>query len=497
MLNVLGSQRRLCDGFTRREVLQIGTLGAWGLTLPNAMSLATEADSSAIPHFGRAKRCLLVFLFGGVAQHETLDPKTEAPVEIQGEMKAIPTAVPGTLVGEGLPQTAQVTDRFTIVRSMTHPYPLHGVAYALSGLPVYTTDLEVKPRDPAQWPYFGSIADYLWTQQAGRKDLLQHVGLPWVFNSQVDDLGLIAGPYAAFLGQQFDPLWVKYDGKGTRVAPKCRHEQPKVYDDPYAATSYEGRFDFEGIQRGTDALPALRLHSRQSLLDQFDQARRLVDQSPRVRNYALQEQQALSLLTSTQMQTALDVQRESATLRASYGPTAFGQSCLAARRLLEAGSRFVSVFWDAYGTYFSGGWDTHQNHYPRMREYLLPGFDGAFAALLRDLDERGLLDDTLVVCTTEHGRTPQIDSKPVGAARHHWSRAYSTAMAGAGIARGRVVGRTDAQGGDVVETPISPKDIQATAFHLLGISPDTVVYDRQNRPFRIAGDGHVRPELFA
>ena len=173
----------------------------------------------------------------------------------------------------------------------------------------------------------------------------------------------------------------------------------------------------------------------------------------------------------------------------------FGQSCLAARRLLEAGSRFVSVFWDAYGTYFSGGWDTHQNHYPRLREYLLPGFDVAFSAFLSDLDERGLLDDTLVICTTEHGRTPQIDSKPVGAARHHWSRAYSTVLAGGGARRGAVVGKTDRQGGDVIDVPISPKDIQATAFHLLGIPADTQMYDRQHRPHSIAGQGAVRKEL--
>mgnify|MGYP006272642607 CR=1 FL=1 len=498
MLNVLGTTRRLCDGLTRREALQVGSLGAWGLTMANAASWASDADSSPLPHFGKAKRCLLVFLFGGVSSHETLDPKPDAPFEIQGELKAIPSSLTGVAVGEGLPKVAEITDRLTVVRSMNHPYPLHGVAYALSGLPVYTTDLEVKPRDPAQWPYFGSIADYLWAQRStAPKDLLQHVGLPWVFNSQVDDLGLIAGPYASFLGQQYDPLWVKFDGKGTRLAPKCRHEQAKEYLDPYASTPLAGRFDFDGIVRGPQGLPPLRMNSRQSLLDQFDQARRLVDDSSAVRNYSSQEKQALSLLTSTQMQTALDIGREPDQLRDQYGHTVFGQSCLAARRLLEAGSRFVSVFWDAYGTYFSGGWDTHQNHYPRMKEYLLPGFDGAFATLIRDLEQRGLLEDTLVVCTTEHGRTPQIDSKPVGAARHHWSRAYSTALAGGGIAKGRVVGRTDAQGGDVAETPISPKDIQATAFHLLGISPNTLIHDRQNRPYRIAGDGQVRGELLA
>jgi arylsulfatase A-like enzyme len=197
------------------------------------------------------------------------------------------------------------------------------------------------------------------------------------------------------------------------------------------------------------------------------------------------------------LRSALDIGKETTAMREAYGYTLFGQSCLAARRLLEAGSRFVSVFWDAYGTYFSGGWDTHENHYPRLRQYLLPGFDLGFSAFLRDLDERGLLEDTLVVCTTEHGRTPQIDSKPVGAARHHWSRAYSTVLAGGGTHRGAVVGRTDRNGGDVADCPISPKDIQATAFHLLGIPAETLMLDRQKRPHPIAGDGSVRPELLA
>lgn len=482
--------------YNRREILRVGSIGAWGVALPSGASVAGGDPPSGLPGFGRAKRCLLVFLFGGVSSHETLDPKPDAPVEVQGELKAIQSSLPGVVIGEGLPKFANVVDRMTVVRSMTHPYPLHGVAYALSGLPVYTTDLEVKPRDPTQWPYFGSIADYVWTQEATEpKNLIQHVGLPWVFNSQVDDLGPIAGPYASFLGQQYDPLWIKFDGKGTKVAPKCRNEQSKTYFDPYAEVLPTGRFDFEGIVRGADALPALRMSARRSLLSQLDQTRRLIDDSRQVRTYSSQEQQALSLLTSTQTQVALDVSQENASLRERYGHTVFGQSCLAARRLLEAGSRFVSVFWDAYGTYFSGGWDTHQNHYPRMKEYLLPGFDAAFATLIHDLEQRGMLDDTLVVCTTEHGRTPQIDSKPVGAARHHWSRAYSTTLAGGGIAKGRVVGRTDAHGGDVTDTPISPKDIQATAFHLLGISPETLIYDRQNRPYRIAGNGEVRGEL--
>lgn len=182
-------------------------------------------------------------------------------------------------------------------------------------------------------------------------------------------------------------------------------------------------------------------------------------------------------------------------LRERYGMTLFGQSCLAARRLVEAGAKFVSVFWDPFGPHGASVWDTHSNHFPRLKNYLLPVFDQSYSALITDLDSRGLLDETLVVCTSEHGRTPQIDSKPVGAARHHWSRAYSSVFAGGGVSRGKVVGRTDAIAGDVVETPISPKDMQATTYHLLGYDEAATIPDQQGRPHPIAGDGKVSREL--
>jgi arylsulfatase A-like enzyme len=193
----------------------------------------------------------------------------------------------------------------------------------------------------------------------------------------------------------------------------------------------------------------------------------------------------------------LDVQREKRAMRERYGLTLFGQSCLAARRLVEAGARFVSVFWDPYGPHGASVWDTHSNHFPRLRNYLLPVFDQSFSALIGDMDERGLLDETLVICTSEHGRTPQIDSGPSGGARHHWSRAYSTVFAGGGVARGRVVGSTDAQGGDVVDVPVSPKDMQATAYALLGYGEETTVPDQAGRPMRISGGGRVREELLS
>src|SRR5207244_3748919 len=189
----------------------------------------------------------------------------------------------------------------------------------------------------------------------------------------------------------------------------------------------------------------------------------------------------------------LDLNREPLALRDSYGMTLFGQAALAARRLVEAGSRFVTVFVDEYGLAGSG-WDTHWDHYPRMKNELLPGLDRAYAGLIADLDSRGLLDETLVLCLSEHGRTPKLQNVP-GGGRDHWSQAYSALFAGGGVARGRVVGRTDRQAGAVVERPVSPKDVLATVYHLLGIDPQTTLTDRGGRPLPLVGGGEVVREM--
>jgi uncharacterized protein (DUF1501 family) len=240
-----------------------------------------------------------------------------------------------------------------------------------------------------------------------------------------------------------------------------------------------------------------QLGLRRSLLAQFDQARAWLADDAKVEAFDKQRQMAWSLLATSRIRDALDIAREPAAVRERYGMTLFGQASLAARRLVEAGSRFVSVFWDPYEPFGGSCWDTHANHFPRLKNYLLPVFDQTYSALIRDLDERGLLDETLVVCVSEHGRTPKIDSKPQGAGRHHWSRVYSAVFAGGGVARGKVVGQSDAHGGDVRDTPVSPKDVLATTFHLLGIDPLTIVTDPLGRPLPIAGSGEVRGEFWA
>ncbi len=498
MIPILGSNKRLCDGLNRRDLLHIGGLGAMGVGMSDWLSLtdAAAAPAGTSAQFGKAKACILLFLFGSPPQHETFDPKPLAPAEIQGEMREIDTSLPGLQICEGLPEVAKIMDRVTVVRSMTHPYPLHGVAYATTGMPTYTPAIEAKPRDPMHWPYVGSVVDYLGKQSGSRRSnqIPQNMALPWVMGSK-SDLAPLAGPYAAFLGNAYDPTWTDFDGKGTRVVPKLNDNQTADVTDPFAGVKPGGRFQISDATK-PPAMTGRRFELRQSLLQQFDQSRRWLDSHASIDTYGKHQQTAYSLLTANKVRDALDIHREPATLRDRYGMTLFGQASLAARRLVEAGSKFVSVFWDPFGPFGGSCWDTHANHYPRLKQYLLPVFDQTYSALIRDLEERGLLDETLVLCISEHGRTPKIDSKPRGAARHHWSRAYSATLAGGGIARGNIVGRTDSIGGDVASTPVSPKDLLATTFHQLGIDPSTTVPDRLNRPVPIAGAGKVRPEFF-
>ena len=491
MLQIPGSRKRLCNGVTRRDLLHIGGISALGLsTAASAPAGLTSGNG------GKAKACIFVFLFGSPPQHETFDPKPQAAAEIQGEMKAIDTVLPGVQIGEGLPQIAGIADKLTIVRSMTHEYPIHCCAYVMTGMPNYSIPLETAPRDPQQWPYMGSVVDYLDGQRSGKKSppLPRNIGLPWKFCSKGTSTTQ-AGPYGAFLGHGYDPFWTDFTGQGTVVVPKLAAGQSEIVHDPHAGIQMADRFQLsEGCQLPSE-LSRHRFDARVHLLQQFDAGRSMMGRSLEMGNYSTQQERALSMIGSSQIRQAIDVGHESLALRERYGMSLFGQSCLAARRLVEAGARFVSVFWDPFGPHGASVWDTHSNHFPRLKNYLLPVFDQSYSALISDLDERGLLDETLVLCTSEHGRTPQIDSGPVGGARHHWSRAYSSVFAGGGMARGKVVGETDAIAGDVVDTPISPKDMQATAYHLLGYDESTTMPDVQGRPHPIAGTGRVRSEL--
>jgi hypothetical protein len=452
--------------------------------------------------FGRAKACILLFLYGSPSQLELADQKPDAPLEIRGELGSIRSSLPGCDVCELLPNAARVMDKMTIVRSMSHPHPIHGVAYATTGTPVIDIPMELNPRDGRHHPYIGSVVDYLWRngivsprptggERGQRNRIPDNIALPFQFSSHRVGEVPRAGPYGAFLGNAYNPLWTEFQGRATKVAVKTLQDQRFEDVEPYVGISNDSKFSLASATNLGQGLTIDRLNQRRSLLQQLDDARREADTT--TRNLDRYREMAYSLIGSQRIHTAFDLQREPMPMRESYGMTIFGQACLSARRLVEAGSKFVSVFWDEYGLAGSG-WDTHWDHYSRMKNELMPGFDMALAGLIDDLSQRGMLEDTLVMVLSEHGRTPRINSAR-GGGRDHWSQAYTTLFAGGGIARGRVVGRTDRHGATVTERPVSPKDILATAYHLLGIDPHTLLTDRTGRPLPLVQNGHVVTEM--
>ncbi len=498
MLRVLGSPSRLCDGLTRREMLRAGGLSMLGLTTADLLrheAAHAAAASQAGGSFGKAKACIILFLYGSPSQLETYDPKPEAPAEIRGQFQAIDTAVPGLKICEHLPRLAKVLDRATVVRSMTHPYNIHSTAYSLTGIGQVDIPMEVNAFDSRHWPYIGSVLDFLERQKNPRAvpTVPLSVGMPFQFSSRIS--AFRGGPYGGFLGQAYNPIWTEFDGEATRSVERWTGSNAVDVRDPYLGISPEGKFM---VSRAAQLQPEItldRLNRRRDLLSQFDQARRDLNQDSIVEAQDRFEQMAFSLIASESVRNAMDIQRESAALREQYGMTLFGQAALAARRMIEAGSRLVTVFWDEVSV-VNTAWDTHFDHFSRLKDELLPGLDQAFSALVLDLEARGMLDSTLVACISEHGRTPQISSARNGG-RDHWSRAYGGLFAGAGIRRGSVIGRTDRNASDVIERPVSPKDILATIYHLLGVDPDVTLYDRLDRPMPLVADRHVVRELLA
>ncbi len=500
MLRVLGSRKTLCDGLTRRDMLRIGGLGAVGIGLADLLRLQDAAAATGQDRpksFGKAKAVILLHLYGSPSQLEWADMKPNAPVEIRGELGGIPSSVPGLAVCELLPNMAKVMDRTTVIRSMTHPHPIHGVAYAWTGVPDIDVAMELRPNDSKHWPYFSSVVQYVDEQRkpaSPQWDVPGNIALPFKFSSQRIGEVPRAGPYAAFLGNRYNPVWTDYVGTSTKGITKTLRDLVYTDNDPYIGSSPDSYF---AVPAATSLQPDLtldRLDRRRSLLEQFDAARSALDRNGAADELDHYRRQALSMLASDRLRTALDIRRESEAVRESYGHTLFGQSCLAARRLVEAGSRVVSVFWDEYG--LAGmGWDTHWNHYPRMKLELCPGFDRAWYGLITDLDQRGLLDDVLVVCGSEHGRTPKMNAA-AGGGRDHWSAVYSTLVAGAGVTRGNIVGASDRHGSEVADRPVGPKDLLATMYHLLGIDHAMTIPDGQGRPLPIV-DGEIVEELLA
>lgn len=491
MLRVLGSEKRFCNGLTRRDALWAGGLSFFGLSLADLLR-AAPSPTSTDRTFGKAKSCILLFLYGSPSQLELADMKPDAPLEIRGELKPIRSSLPGCDVVELMPYSARVMDRVTVLRSATHKHPIHGVAYATTGVPEIDVAMELSPHDPRHYPFIGSTIAYMEAQKKTRKPVPDNIALPWPFSTRRTGEVQRAGPYAANLSSAFNPHFTEFVGEATAEITKTLNTRVEKFKEPYVGIRNDARFTFGDL--GTNAEITLdRLDRRKSLVQQFDAARAL--QGDNITGFTQHRDLAYQLISSNKVREALDIGREPLGLRDSYGMTVFGQGCLAARRLVEAGSKFVTVFWDEFGLAGSG-WDTHWEHYPRMKNELMPGFDRGFSGLINDLDQRGMLDETLVVVLSEHGRTPKINNAN-GGGRDHWSQAYTVLFAGGGTARGKVVGKTDKIGGTVTDQPVSPKDILATVYHLLGYERETVLRDKVNRPFPLLPQGNVVRELFA
>jgi hypothetical protein len=480
MLAIQGQPLQLCDGLTRRDVLRAGGAGLLGTSLP--MLLAVEEDGAVVR--SRAKSVMFLFLFGGPSQLETFDMKPEAPKEIRGPYQPIASRSPGLLVSEKLPKLAAMSDRFAVIRTMTHGQNDHNACHVIQ------TGHEMPPaeRGPARvnatekdWPAFGSVVEYL-DQRADaqrpadqRRDFPSFVYLP-------NRLGHIqgydrSGQYAGWLGRSYNPL-------ATRVAKRDAQDNPYFRN----CTDEELTFRIEGVESHAD-MTLDRLAQRASLLDQFDTARRELDQSRGVRDFGRLRERALDLVTSEKMRAAFDIRRESPQLRDRYGRHLFGQSVLMGRRMIEAGARFVTVLWDCPDGY---SWDSHRNS-DDVGKHLLPGLDQSLSALLADMSDSGLLDETLVVCLGEMGRTPRGNANW---GRDHWGYCFPAVLAGAGIRGGAVYGRSDKDAAYPQDKPVSPQNLGATIFHALGISPETRIYDALGRPAPVMEGGEPLVELF-
>jgi len=478
---------------TRRDLLHAGAMAPLGMALAGSALAKPSNDGVTSSSFGAAKRCILIYPWGSPSQLETFDPKPDAPAEIRGEFDSISTSVPGVRIGEILPRLSRLIDQCTILRSLTHTFPIHGTAFAFSGVPTTDLNLESNLRDPRHWPFIGSVVDYLGElADPTPPPVPRNFGLPFPIGSK---RRIKPGQFGGFLGSAYDTIWSEFLAKGTREVLRdagAPDVPTMVVADPYLGILPTDRLESVASD---DNLNSSRLNGRSSLLDHLESASPALDRKRRQSSFERHRQIARSMLTSGKLRDALDIQRETSEVRERYGMTLFGQSCLAARRLLESGGKFVTVCWDEYGL-VNTGWDVHVHLRSRMKDELGPGFDNGFCSLLEDLQTRGMLEDTAIAVVSEHGRTPSIQNVS-GGGRDHWARAYSALFAGGPFAKGRVVGRTDAIGGDVTEMPFSPKDVVTTLFYAMGIDPHAEIHDRLGRPYTIGGTGEVRQELFA
>ena len=455
-----GSRR--CDGLTRREWLRVGGLSALGLSLPQLLQARQNAAQGAYaPRSGRAKSCILLLLLGGPPQHETWDPKPDAPPEIRGDLKPIATSLPGLLVGELMPRTARLAHRLAVLRAVSTGDNAHSSSgyYMTTGRPHAPMGVEnAKPGAPNDWPCLGALVKQV---RGNRGGLPAAVTLP---EKAANDGNLTwPGQDAGFLGRAADPwLW---------------HCDPAAADFKVPELSLPGE------------VPPLRLDQRATLLEQVNHHLA----GPATARYDAQNQQALDLLRSPRAREAFNLQREPPRLRDRYGRSTFGQSVLLARRLVEAGVALVQVNWTRVPNAPNNGhWDTHTKNTEALKTALMPRMDLAFSTLLEDLAERGMLEETLVVVLGEFGRTPKINR---AGGRDHWGSVFSIAMAGGGVRGGVVHGASDRIGAQPKDGLVRPPDITATILHCLGHRPDAEIHDALGRPLPLSRGEVIRPIL--
>ena len=435
-----------CDGIDRRDFLRIGAVGMLGFNLGLPGLLAQQARTAANPKSDVS--LILVFLKGGLSTIDTFDLKPDAPSDIRGEFKSIPTNVPGIRIGELLTKTAQQMDKLSLIRSFGHRSSDHGPAdhYMLTGYhPRASFNANLTPNN--QFPSHGSII----AQKLGpRGSVPPYVCLPMMHAS--------AG--SAYLGAASVPFVIESDpGSPGFSVPDLA---PPI------------------------TLDASRLAARRELLAKVDryQHQAEVAANASARSVSVFGQKAFDLMTSPAAKRAFDISAEPDKLRDEYGRNTLGQSCLMARRLVEAGVRCVTIS--------HSNWDTHSDNFGVLKDQLLPKLDGAIATLFRDLSDRGLLNKTMVIVSGEFGRTPRINKD---AGRDHWSKCFTVAVGGGGIKGGRVVGTSDAWAQEPAENPYGPEDLSATMYQLLGINPKDELRTPEGRPVAVSNGGRIIHEL--
>lgn len=478
MLTISGSPRRTCDGFSRREILRAGGAGLLGLSLPQVLA----AEAAATQPAPSARSVIFLLLFGGPSQLETFDLKPAAPEQIRGPFRPIACRTPELVIGEHLPHTASISDKYCVIRTMSHSFNDHsgGGHYLQTGRRWHVPIGGGFSPTPKDWPSMGSIVEYRDQQQHGLSSSLPAYMVVPNSLGRLQEAGQYPRPgeHAGWLGQRYNPLTTQID-------------KQSLTDNPYwrDCSDAELTFQIEGMT-ARQGIGLDRLQPRQSLLEQFNAERRRLDRLEVASGFDEFRQRALALVTSERTRAALDIRRETSDVRDRYGRHLFGQSCLMARRLVEAGVRFVTVHYDCVDGY---SWDSHRNS-DDVKKRLLPTFDQAYAALIGDLEERGLLSETLVVATGEMGRTPRANPNW---GRDHWSTLFPAVLAGGGIVGGRVYGKSDKDAAYPIENSVSPEDLAATIYHALGIDHELRVLDSENRPVPIVQHGTPITALWA